>query len=102
MLLNSWQLLGIFIVMAVSSYLITPVFRNLANAKGVLDHPGGRKTQRKPVPYLGGLAIALPITLASLGLAFSSIDSAIKSAINWSPKKGLDEIIIELATYMKK
>jgi UDP-glucose 4-epimerase len=28
--------------------------------------------------------------------------SKIKSAINWSPKKGLDEIIIELATYMKK
>ena len=28
--------------------------------------------------------------------------SKIKSTINWSPKKGLDEIIIELATYMKK
>ena len=28
--------------------------------------------------------------------------SKIKSAINWIPKKGLDEIIIELATYMKK
>jgi UDP-glucose 4-epimerase len=28
--------------------------------------------------------------------------SKIKSAINWNPKKGLDEIIFELATYMKK
>jgi UDP-glucose 4-epimerase len=28
--------------------------------------------------------------------------SKIKRAINWSPKKGLDEIIVELATYMKK
>ena len=28
--------------------------------------------------------------------------SKIKSAINWSPKKGLDEIIVELANYMKK
>jgi UDP-glucose 4-epimerase len=28
--------------------------------------------------------------------------SKIKSVINWSPKKGLDEIIVELATYMKK
>jgi UDP-glucose 4-epimerase len=27
--------------------------------------------------------------------------SKIMSAINWSPKKGLDEIIVELATYMK-
>lgn len=27
--------------------------------------------------------------------------SKIKSAINWIPKKGLDEIIVELATYMK-
>ena len=28
--------------------------------------------------------------------------SKIKGAINWSPKKGLDQIIVELATYMKK
>jgi UDP-glucose 4-epimerase len=28
--------------------------------------------------------------------------SKIKSSINWSPKKSLDEIIVELATYMKK
>ena len=28
--------------------------------------------------------------------------SKIKNAISWSPKKGLDEIIVELATYMKK
>jgi UDP-glucose 4-epimerase len=28
--------------------------------------------------------------------------SKIKSAINWSPKKGLDQIIVELATHMKK
>ena len=61
--------------------MITPLFRSLAKAKGVLDYPGGRKQQRKPVPYLGGLAIALPITLASLGLVFLDIDSKIRGEI---------------------
>ena len=81
MLLSSWQLLGIFIATTLTSYLITPLFRTLAKAKGVLDYPGGRKLQRKPVPYLGGLAIALPITAGSLGLVFLDIDSKVRGEI---------------------
>lgn len=68
-------------MITICSYVITPLFRDLASAKGVLDHPGGRKQQRKPVPYLGGLAIALPITVGSFALAFSNIEPAIKSEI---------------------
>ena len=67
--------------MVIAAFLITPLFRSLARAKGVLDYPGGRKQQRKPVPYLGGLAIALPISISSLTLLLSDIDSSIKNEI---------------------
>jgi UDP-GlcNAc:undecaprenyl-phosphate/decaprenyl-phosphate GlcNAc-1-phosphate transferase len=81
MVLSIWQLFGIFLAMAIAAFLITPLFRSLANAKGVLDYPGGRKQQRKPVPYLGGLAIAFPISITSLTLLISSIDSGVKNEI---------------------
>jgi len=67
--------------MVVAAFMTTPVFRSLARAKGVLDYPGGRKQQRKPVPYLGGLAIALPISISSLTLLLTHIDSSIKNEI---------------------
>ena len=81
MVLSTWQLFGIFLAMAIVAFVITPLFRSLARAKGVLDHPGGRKQQGKPVPYLGGLAIALPISTSSLILLLSDIDSSIKNEI---------------------
>ena len=81
MVLSTWQLLGIFLAMIVAAFLTTPLFRSVAKAKGVLDHPGGRKQQRKPVPYLGGLAIALPISISSLTLLLTDIDSSIKNEI---------------------
>ena len=81
MVLSLWQLFGIFLVMAIAAFLTTPLFRALARAKGVLDYPGGRKQQRKPVPYLGGLAISLPICISSLTLLLLDIDSSIKNEI---------------------
>jgi UDP-GlcNAc:undecaprenyl-phosphate GlcNAc-1-phosphate transferase len=81
MVLSTWQLLGFFMAMVVAAFLATPLFRSLARAKGVLDHPGGRKQQRKPVPYLGGLAIALPISISSLTLLLTDIDSNVKNEI---------------------
>jgi UDP-GlcNAc:undecaprenyl-phosphate GlcNAc-1-phosphate transferase len=81
MVLSTWQLFSIFLVMAIAAFAITPLFRALARSKGVLDHPGGRKQQSKPVPYLGGLAIALPISIASLTLLFLNIDSSVKNEI---------------------
>jgi UDP-GlcNAc:undecaprenyl-phosphate GlcNAc-1-phosphate transferase len=81
MILSVWQLFSIFLVMAITSFLITPLFRTLARSKGVLDYPGGRKQHRKPVPYLGGLAIAFPISFSSVSLVFSDINSSIKNEI---------------------
>lgn len=36
-----------------------PPLRRLALRLGLLDHPGPRKVQPRPVPYLGGVAVAL-------------------------------------------
>ena len=47
----------------------TPIVRRLAVAKGVVDHPGGHKSHRTPVPYLGGLAIMAGAVLAQLAVA---------------------------------
>jgi UDP-GlcNAc:undecaprenyl-phosphate GlcNAc-1-phosphate transferase len=44
---------------------LTPVMRKAALAFGIVDRPDGRlKSQREPVPYLGGLAIFLSFLLA--------------------------------------
>ena len=51
----------------------TPLFRTLALKRDIVDAPDGphgRKHQHQPMPYLGGLAIALGFTLVVLGGAF--------------------------------
>lgn len=48
--------------------LITPPIRNIALRVGAVDAPNlARKAQKEPVPYLGGVAIALGIVAASYG-----------------------------------
>jgi UDP-GlcNAc:undecaprenyl-phosphate GlcNAc-1-phosphate transferase len=40
------------------SLYLTPIFRDSARRFGIVDRPdGGLKTQKEPVPYLGGLAV---------------------------------------------
>ena len=66
-------------VVSVTAFVITPVFRSIARKLRILDYPGGRKLQASPVAYLGGLAVAAPITLGSLLVVFTSISSDIKN-----------------------
>jgi UDP-GlcNAc:undecaprenyl-phosphate GlcNAc-1-phosphate transferase len=48
--------------------VITPPIRNLALRVGAVDAPTlARKAQKEPVPYLGGVAIAIGIVAASYG-----------------------------------
>jgi UDP-GlcNAc:undecaprenyl-phosphate GlcNAc-1-phosphate transferase len=44
-----------------------------------LDYPGGRKLQAHPVAYLGGLAIAAPITTGSLLVVFTTLSMDLKN-----------------------
>jgi len=48
--------------------VITPPIRNFALRSGAVDAPNlARKIQKEPVPYLGGVAIAVGIVAASYG-----------------------------------
>jgi UDP-GlcNAc:undecaprenyl-phosphate GlcNAc-1-phosphate transferase len=51
----------------------------IASAAKLFDYPGGRKLQSSPVAYLGGLAVATPITLGSLLVIFTSISIDLKN-----------------------
>ena len=67
MIISAWQfsILGIA-AFALTGLLTWPV-RALAIRLGVMDAPNlARKTQATPVPYLGGIAIALGITITTL------------------------------------
>jgi len=79
MTLNILQYLFLFLIVAITAFGITPVFRKLARRAKLLDYPGGRKLQASPVAYLGGLAVATPITLGSLLVVFTSISSDIRN-----------------------
>jgi UDP-GlcNAc:undecaprenyl-phosphate GlcNAc-1-phosphate transferase len=59
-----------FIILGLATFLfvggLTPVMRKIALKIGAVDRPNlDRKTQKEPVPYLGGVAIAIGITVAS-------------------------------------
>ena len=70
---------GLLILCAVGAFivscLLTMIVTKVAHGMRVLDHPNERSTHAKPTPRLGGIAIALAATVASVGwLFFESID----------------------------
>jgi UDP-GlcNAc:undecaprenyl-phosphate GlcNAc-1-phosphate transferase len=61
-----------FLILGLATFIfvggLTPVMRKIAIKIGAVDRPNlDRKTQKEPVPYLGGVAIAIGITVASFG-----------------------------------
>ena len=79
MTLNLLQYVFILLIVAIAAFSVTPVFRKIARGAKLLDYPGGRKLQASPVAYLGGLAVAAPITLGSLLVVFTSISIDVKN-----------------------
>jgi len=63
----------LFVISYVLVGLITPLMRKIAISQGVLDYPNSdHKSHKKPVPYLGGVAIIIGVILVSyLALIFS-------------------------------
>ena len=64
-----------FVVLGIAAFAITGLLtwpvRALAIRLGAMDAPNvARKTQAEPVPYLGGVAIALGISIITLGAAY--------------------------------
>jgi UDP-GlcNAc:undecaprenyl-phosphate GlcNAc-1-phosphate transferase len=78
---NLFEYLILLIVVSVTAFVITPLFRKIAKKFKILDYPGGRKLQANPVAYLGGLAIITPITLGSFLLLFSSLSLDLKQQL---------------------
>jgi UDP-GlcNAc:undecaprenyl-phosphate GlcNAc-1-phosphate transferase len=73
--LNQFLILGLATFLFVGG--LTPVMRKIALKIGAVDRPNlDRKTQKEPVPYLGGVAIAIGITVASFGALLYSDFSA--------------------------
>ena len=59
-----------YFILFVISYalvgLLTPLMRKIALAQGVLDRPNSaHKSHKKPVPYLGGVAIIIGVVIVS-------------------------------------
>ena len=46
------------------SLLLVPAVREFARSREIHDNPGGHKSHRSPVPYLGGVAMALSFSAA--------------------------------------
>ena len=79
MIINLFQYLLLLTVIAVVSFSASPFFRKIARKANLLDYPGGRKLQAQPVAYLGGLAVATPITIGSLFVVFTTISMDLKN-----------------------
>jgi UDP-GlcNAc:undecaprenyl-phosphate GlcNAc-1-phosphate transferase len=78
---NLIQYLILLIVVLVTAFVITPVFKSIARKFKILDYPGGRKLQANPVAYLGGFSIITPITLGSFLLLFTSLSIDLKQQL---------------------
>jgi UDP-GlcNAc:undecaprenyl-phosphate GlcNAc-1-phosphate transferase len=62
-----------FVVALVSSLVATPLVRDAAERRDLLDEPGGRKIHARAVPRLGGAAMLLAFFLAvAVGVAADS------------------------------
>jgi UDP-GlcNAc:undecaprenyl-phosphate GlcNAc-1-phosphate transferase len=69
-----------FAILGVAAFALTGLLtwpvRALAIRLGAMDAPNmARKTQAQPVPYLGGVAIALGISIITLGAVFVGADN---------------------------
>lgn len=60
--------LAVFLAAAGSTFLVTPVVRRVAIAKGAIDLPSDRKVHPKPTPTIGGVAMYVGLLV---GLAVS-------------------------------
>jgi UDP-GlcNAc:undecaprenyl-phosphate GlcNAc-1-phosphate transferase len=61
---------------------LTPLSMRLASSWDLVDRPGARKSQKKPVPYLGGVALFTAVTLGLLALGWLARNTALEG-MSW-------------------
>ena len=61
--------------------LALPPLERRAKARGLVDHPGGRKDHASPIPLVGGVAILLAVSVPALSGLFLALlgDTAVFS-----------------------
>ena len=73
MVISQINFFFLFVISYVLVGLLTPLMRKIAIAQGVLDRPNSaHKSHKKPVPYLGGVAIIIGVVLVSYLALISS------------------------------
>ena len=78
MAISQLEYFFLFVTSYVLVGLLTPLMRKVALAKGVLDRPNSaHKSHKKPVPYLGGVAIII-------GVVFVTYLALISFKFTWS------------------
>lgn len=77
--------IAVFVIAFVVTILATPVVRWLALTNGIVDHPSDeRKMHRRPVAYLGGVAVFLGLMG---GLLFAVVASVVPDLLTFHPTK---------------
>ena len=71
-----------FVILGIAAFALTGLLtwpvRALATRLGAMDAPNmARKTQAEPVPYLGGVAIALGVSVVTFGALFFSDENTL-------------------------
>ncbi len=76
-----WEYAAVFGASLVLAFVLTPVALAFAERRMILDHPADHKGHESPIPYLGGLAIVVALSLA-----------AVAAAVVRPPSSGFDEL----------
>lgn len=63
-----------FAAALVVGLVVTPIVREFAHRRHLLDQPGGRKVHQVPVPRLGGVAMAIAFGFAIAGATIADPD----------------------------
>lgn len=94
---------GSFLASLLLSLYLTPIFRDSARRFGILDRPDGAlKTQKEPVPYLGGLAVFCSVLIPiAVFLQFSDKLSGLLLAASLIVLTGLIDDIGRLSPGIK-
>lgn len=68
-----FPLIVIFAVAFLTTYITTPIAKLIARKVGAVDYPNKRRINKKPIPRMGGIAVALGLGFAFLVQLFGTI-----------------------------
>jgi UDP-GlcNAc:undecaprenyl-phosphate/decaprenyl-phosphate GlcNAc-1-phosphate transferase len=81
----AWEYIAVFAASLAIAFVITPFAVKLAEHRGILDHPDANKAHESPVPYLGGVAMVVALSIAVMIAALAR-----------PPRSGSEELVVVL------